>query len=330
MYRAKTLLFYISLLVVTFYFFNFFPINKAIDLQNKGYFHENYKTLGLEVFKPLGNFQTRRCRQVTGERIVFTFGSNFKYLDAARKACVATIKQNGVDSCYVANMDYIDKEFKNQNEDIFKNKRGTGKWIWKPYVILKFLDEKVHWNDMFFYMDADFRLVNPIDYVFCIQHGLKQDIAVFFQSELERTWTKGNTFVLMNLDQNKIERMANTIQVHAAFILFRKSAHSLRFIAEWLTYAQDGRILTGEARGEKFKPDYPDFQKHRNDQSIISLLSKRWRIPLWPTPRGDWKSTGPFPQDGKVIIPYNKFDITKFSIPWPVAKQFKIKITGYT
>jgi hypothetical protein len=55
------------------------------------------------------------------------------------------------------------------------------------------------------------------------------------------------------------------------------------FVTEWLTYAQDSRAITDDANVLGL-PNYPEFHDHRHDQSILSLLAKKWNLTLYPDP----------------------------------------------
>jgi len=54
--------------------------------------------------------------------------------------------------------------------------------------------------------------------------------------------------------------------------------YSLRFIGEWLTYNQDHRIATDLPTS--IHPNDPIFTENRHDQTILSLLCKKWGIPM--------------------------------------------------
>ena len=108
--------------------------------------------------------------------------------------------------------------------------------------------------------------------------------------------------------------MANTIQTYGGFVVLRKSINSLKFIAQWLSYAQDGRLILDEPSGLNLKQNYHDFNHSRNDQSIVSLLSKRWQILIWPNPR-----FGPQLTNGTFYKPFREIDTTKFKPKWPLV-----------
>ena len=61
------------------------------------------------------------------------------------------------------------------------------------------------------------------------------------------------------------------------FVVLRKNCQSLQFIMEWLAYAIDPRILT-DISNQMGKPNLPGFKENRHDQTVISLLSKKWQL----------------------------------------------------
>jgi hypothetical protein len=66
-------------------------------------------------------------------------------------------------------------------------------------------------------------------------------------------------------------------QLLASYILMRKNDFVINFINEWLNYAKDYRIIT-DATNECGLPNYPEFVDHRHDQSILSLLGRKYNI----------------------------------------------------
>jgi hypothetical protein len=66
-------------------------------------------------------------------------------------------------------------------------------------------------------------------------------------------------------------------------MVIKKSFTSMAFVSEWLTYAQDARAITDDDNvlGSN---NYPDFRQHRHDQTIMSLLVKKWNLTVYPDP----------------------------------------------
>ena len=97
---------------------------------------------------------------------------------------------------------------------------------------------------------------------------------------IEKQWTKGDAFLLMNIPNNDFGNyVKNSPQVWAGFILLRKTFHALRFISEWLTYNQDYRIASDSHT--EIIPNDKIFTENRHDQTILSLLCKKWGIPMY-------------------------------------------------
>ncbi len=92
--------------------------------------------------------------------------------------------------------------------------------------------------------------------------------------------TKRDTLVILNVDRPEYTDTAAGL---ASFIVVKRSFTSIRFISEWLTYAQDSRAITDD-RNVLRLPNYPDFYAHRHDQSILSLLAKKWKLTVYPDP----------------------------------------------
>lgn len=70
-------------------------------------------------------------------------------------------------------------------------------------------------------------------------------------------------------------------QVWAGFVVLRKSATTLQFVGEWLTYAQDEYIIT-DKRGAH--ANAAGFRENRHDQTVLSLLLFKWGIAAAPPP----------------------------------------------
>ena len=89
---------------------------------------------------------------------------------------------------------------------------------------------------------------------------------------LERKFTKRDAFILLGVDT---PFYAETGQFNAAFQIYRKTTFTEYFLKEYLYYAQDKRIITDDSN-EMGEENYPEFKDHRHDQSILSLLIKKY------------------------------------------------------
>jgi hypothetical protein len=91
----------------------------------------------------------------------------------------------------------------------------------------------------------------------------------------EKAFSKLDTFVIMNMPS---ELHGISEQAWCGMVSLKNTFYGVQFVAQWLAYAQDARVITDAL--SVFGPEDSDFIDHRHDQSICSLLSKKWEITL--------------------------------------------------
>lgn len=173
----------------------------------------------------------------------------------------------------------IDADFFNRNKRILQQKRGNGYWLWKPYFIKKTL-EAAKYGDFVFYCDSGSYFIRPVTPLIDISLSTGQEIIVFDLTYLEKEWTKRDAFILMDCDSPKYSESRQRL---AGFSLWRKSEFTMDFADEYLRYAQDERIIL-DLENQCGSPNYQEFKEHRHDQSIISLLTKKYDLEAYRDP----------------------------------------------
>ena len=166
----------------------------------------------------------------------------------------------------------IDPEFKAKNDYILSKGRGNGYWLWKPYFLYKTLTEKLNDGDYLIYSDAGIFYVDLAQKLVDFLNEKKAEMYFHRLPHLEKVYTKRDAFILMGVDG---PFYAETGQFNAAFQVYRKSKFTEFFLGEYLYYAQDKRIITDD-QNEMGSPNYEGFRDHRHDQSILSLLTKKY------------------------------------------------------
>ena len=82
---------------------------------------------------------------------------------------------------------------------------------------------------------------------------------------------------------------------------------------EWLAYAMDPRILT-DIPNQMGKPNHSGFKENRHDQTVISLLSKKWQLDDFRNPC-TWHRRGNLTEISTPFRgPYRKLLVTTNSI----------------
>lgn len=173
----------------------------------------------------------------------------------------------------------IDTKFKSKHDHILSQKKGGGYWLWKPYLIKKTLD-LVEEGEYIIYLDSGSLLIRNVNHLISKLEESKQDVMVFSLPLTEYQWTKRDAFKLMECD---IDEFVNSNQRLGGYIIIKKSKFSEDFINELLDYSCDDRIITDKDNELGFS-NYSNFIAHRHDQSVLSLLSKKWDIKPFQDP----------------------------------------------
>lgn len=145
--------------------------------------------------------------------------------------------------------------------------------MWKPYIILEALS-KLEDGDFLFYSDSGLALIQPLSNFIEAMEESGQDVMCFAVADLERRWSKRDAFILMDCDNREYY---DTLQIMSGVSIFKKSEKTVRLAEEWLTYAQDKRIVTDEDN-VLGSDNYEGFIENRHDQTAWSLLCKKYQI----------------------------------------------------
>ena len=179
--------------------------------------------------------------------------------------------------------------WKQHGKFISKNRKGYGYWLWKPYLIKKRLKE-IKDGELLFYTDAgsSFNVKYPSNF-------MKVRIA-----EVKKTKKIMGIFTCPERNYNKIDLVKyfgyensplflRHRQHAAGAILMMKTPEVVKFIDEWyeLTYKDNYHFIDDTPSVE---PETKHFLVHRHDQSIYSLLTKKYNILLKTSLRGPRES----------------------------------------
>ena len=173
----------------------------------------------------------------------------------------------------------IDEAFIQKNKHIFNLSRGGGYWLWKPYIIQKTLS-MLSEGDFVFYIDSG-NLISARD---------KRGILFFDNRDgcpdggtwKNDMWTKFDCFEIMKCNT---EEYINGNQIDGSYVLVQKNKFSVEFFNEYLTWCETGTIITDEP--SILGKDYPAFRQHRHDQSILSLMAIKYKLPISREP-SEW------------------------------------------
>ena len=211
--------------------------------------------------------------------MIYEFSFADRKFESAQKFNAMMAKKRGADRVIKYGEKDIDASFIEDNFDIWNNERGHGYWIWKPYLTQKTLKEMKD-GDYLLYMDSGSCLIDNVQILTDIMDKDHIDIMVFSLHSIEKYFSKRDAFILLDCDKPEY---TETTQRCATYYLIRKNEYSQEFVSEWLRYSTDRRIITNDENvlGEK---NYEGFVENRHDQTILSLLSKKWGIKPYRDP----------------------------------------------
>jgi len=202
---------------------------------------------------------------------LLTFSNENFTLSAKRLARQA--KKFGVfKKIYSCNQSDIDNDFKSKYKQILNSKKGAGYWIWKPYIIDKYL-KNLEYGDFLLYLDAGCTLNKKghnrfFEYIKMLEES-DQGIISFALKHPEYKYTNKACFDYFSWPKQK----RNNGQLLGGILFMKKNDLICEQINSWLNVVRDNAYLfTDNLTNNEIR----DFIEHRNDQSIFSLIRKKY------------------------------------------------------
>jgi hypothetical protein len=173
---------------------------------------------------------------------------------------------------------YTDNDLK--NDDYFwkkhgnfieNNNRGYGYWLWKPYLIMKTLNQMNN-NDILIYLDIGCEIKNSLDTHSCLLSLINRcndyHFLYTFTGVPEKKINKMDLLDFLDLNNNEI---LDSYQKQASLIFLKKNDLMLDFATDWYNTSCNYHFIDDT---ESMLENNPEFLVHRHDQSIFSLLAK--------------------------------------------------------
>lgn len=185
-----------------------------------------------------------------------------------------------------------DSDFWKQHGNFLEsNPRGYGFYLWKPYIIKRQLDKMAE-GDILVYADAGCT-INPnglprfLEYIKMLETNPEKYGLISFQMIHLEELKYSKRLLLETMDAT--DTMIITGQCVGGIQIIKKNAHSSMIINEWWNLASQYPLIN-DTRNIN---EYGQFIDHRHDQSIYSLVVKKfgsikipdetWFYPDWST-----------------------------------------------
>lgn len=185
------------------------------------------------------------------------------------------------------------QELARYHPGIMSAKRGAGYWLWKPFIVLDAMKDLPDGTPVL-YSDVALTFIAPPAPILELANA--NPISVFkTPGLLQSTWTKRDCFIALGADSAEYWELN---QLWAGFQLYRAGSEARSFLRALAEAMSDEAALT-DAPNRFGLPNLPDFQDHRHDQSILTILAHKHRAAVYPDPSqyGPWPDQGaPFAQ----------------------------------
>lgn len=153
--------------------------------------------------------------------------------------------------------------------------RGYGYWLWKPYLTKKTLD-RMNDNDFLVYADAGCFMnkdgkARLLEYFDMLNTNETIGNISFQMVHLEELFTKMD--ILDYYDAKNDKRIMKSGQIVGGVFVLRKCQHTMELIDKWYDGCCQYHLID-DSLGKL--PNVPSYHVARNDQSIFSVLRKKY------------------------------------------------------
>jgi hypothetical protein len=210
-------------------------------------------------------------------------GGDKPYYDAAIRLMNQASDIGLFDKTILYTAEYLqnDTEFWSRHATFVENnKKGYGYWLWKSYIIKKTM-EKMQDGDILLYLDCGCEIdIRRKDYINLYLNIMNTEYIVGVYGSLEVEWTKMD--LLKKLDAD-LSIMFNTHDIYNPYV-FQNASTALQFqvcektrtlVNEWYELSCDYHNINDEP---SILTNHYYFKEHRHDQSIFSLLTKKYNL----------------------------------------------------
>jgi hypothetical protein len=175
--------------------------------------------------------------------------------------------------------------FTARHPELFPDSTGFGWYAWKPYIIWQTLLHAAE-GDLVIYQDVGRR--EPV----LISRSLREWDRFLAEQNISciagvsipcwganQFWTKRETFDRMGLLDQYYK---DSPQVQASWSVWRKCSAMESFVREWANQCQQLDLVGGRLP-DGLEGEVAGFKEHRWDQSILTLLALRDKMPILTT-----------------------------------------------
>jgi hypothetical protein len=142
--------------------------------------------------------------------------------------------------------------------------------------------EKLENNDILLYADSGCEIdIGKKERLKRLLHDVKNEKIIgsypckeYHPFLMERKWNKMDLLKYFNVEND--DKLLNSNQRQASSIMILKTDDTMKLINEWYDICSNNYNFIDDTPSKE--ENFPDFEQHRHDQSVFSLLTKKYSI----------------------------------------------------
>ena len=203
-----------------------------------------------------------------------TYGNN-RFENAKKRIHSQATSSKWFDTIQICGPECLSDAFKSEFKDILEKPRGGGYWIWKFDIIRQQLSKMTN-NDILIYVDAGCSIntngkTRLNEYVEMLNNS-NESIISFQMSHLEKKYTIKELFNYIESDVNS--QYGNSGQIQATVLIMKNTDKMMKIIDECINVLRSDKLMVTDHYNKIGQCD--DFIDNRHDQSILSLVRKKY------------------------------------------------------
>lgn len=213
-----------------------------------------------------------------------TFGHQHLFIEAGQRITEQASKIKVFDHIIFYKGDDLMNmpEFWEPHKEFIDKTKSFGCFLWKPFIILRSL-ETMNDGDVLWYADSGCEIDTETDeielirvkqeFLDLIEAAKTEDKIIASYCNTEKKMTKMDLFVELDMQDN--QGAINSLQIQSTSFILVKSPVTMKLAQDWYRLSCNYHLLDNSP---SIQPNFPGFDSHRHDQSIFSLLVKKYNL----------------------------------------------------
>lgn len=205
------------------------------------------------------------------KKVLLTFGDGGENYVAARKRVATEARQTGCfDAVYDCGWEDVPAEA--VQSPLRQYKRGCGYWIWKPFIVLRHLEQLAD-GDILVWSDCGNVLYRSRQWKKFFKRMELSDIICRRIPSCAFLWHRKELLEAFTGKIDRTQGIKMCYDFETGQIFFKKSAFVMRFVREWrdIMFAHPEFVQDPLTDAEK-SAQLPTFIDNRHDQSVFTML----------------------------------------------------------